>query len=161
CRPRRSSPATRTSPAAPSAASRGCQARPRRAAAARARRRRSSSPLATSLEYLPARRHSCCNHLRSAATGAMTLLKTRPNLRLRRERRLVAGEVAAITVEVNCPKPVPVDAVSLTLVGDVVWFSTSQYGRHRHSSRFLEHAVALLDDTPRELTAGTHRLRTR
>ena len=61
----------------------------------------------------------------TAATRAMTLLKTRPNLRLLLERRLVAGEVAAFTVEVDCPKPLPVDAVSLTLVGDVVWFSTS------------------------------------
>jgi hypothetical protein len=91
----------------------------------------------------------------------MALLKTRPNLRLLLERRLVAGEVAAFSVELDCPKPLPVDAVSFTLIGDVVWFSTSQYGRHRNSSRFLEHAVALLDDTPRELTAGTHLLRTR
>ena len=91
----------------------------------------------------------------------MTLIKTRPNLRLLLERRLVAGELAAFTVEIECPKPLPVDAVSLTLIGDVVWFSTSQYGRHRNSSRFLEHAVALLGDPPCELTAGTHWLRTK
>lgn len=90
----------------------------------------------------------------------MSLIKTRPNVRLLLERRLVAGELAALTVELDCPKALPVDAVSLALIGDVVWFSTSQYGRHRHSSRFLERGVALLPDAPRELAAGTHRLRT-
>ncbi len=91
----------------------------------------------------------------------MALIKTRPNLELTLERRLVAGEVAVFLVELDCPKPVPVDKVSFTLLGHVVWFTTSQYGRHRHSSRFLEHEVALLDDAPSELGAGVHRLATK
>src|SRR5687768_3708640 len=90
----------------------------------------------------------------------MALIKTRPNLRLLLERPLVAGELARFVVEIDCPKPLPVAAVSLTLLGDVVWFSTSEYGRHRHNSRFLDHPVALLDQ-PAELPAGTHRLATR
>jgi hypothetical protein len=90
----------------------------------------------------------------------MALIKTRPNLRLLLERRLVAGELARFVVELDCPKPLPVEAVSLTLLGDVVWFSTSEYGRHRHNSRFLAYPVALLDQ-PAELPAGTHRLATR
>ncbi|HLT40303.1 MAG TPA: hypothetical protein VK034_28685, partial [Enhygromyxa sp.] len=76
-------------------------------------------------------------------------------------RRLVAGQVARFVVELECPKPLSVDAVSFSLHGHVVWFTTSQYGRHRHSSRFLEAAVALLTDVPGELAAGTHRLETR
>lgn len=90
----------------------------------------------------------------------MTLLKTRPKLRLLLPRRLVAGRVGAFIVELDCPKPVPVDAATLKLVGRVVWFTTSQYGRHRHSSRFLDHTVELLASVPRELAAGTHRLET-
>lgn len=91
----------------------------------------------------------------------MGLIKTRPNLRLLLERRLVAGQVAKFVVEVECPKPLPVDAISFTLLGHVVWFTTSQYGRHRHSSRFLEHAVALLNAVPGELAAGIHQLETK
>jgi hypothetical protein len=91
----------------------------------------------------------------------MSLLKTRPKLRLLVPRRLVAGEVASFIVELDCPKPVPVDAVSLTLLGHAVWFTTGQYGRHRHTSRFLEHEIPLLSEVPGELEAGTHRLETR
>ena len=91
----------------------------------------------------------------------MALLKTRPNLRLLLERPLVAGELAAFIVEVDCPKPLPVDRISFALLGHVVWFTTSQYGRHRHSSRFLAHEIALLEDQPEELPAGVHRLTTR
>jgi len=91
----------------------------------------------------------------------MPLIKTRPKLRLLLPRRLVAGRVGVFVVEIDCPKPVPVDAVSLTLVGQVVWFTTSQYGRHRHTSRFLDHAIPLLPAAPGELEAGTHRLETK
>ena len=49
----------------------------------------------------------------------MTLIKTRPNLRLLLERRLVAGELAAFTVELECPKPLPVDAVPALTGRDV------------------------------------------
>ncbi|MFO7566609.1 MAG: hypothetical protein R6X02_28455 [Enhygromyxa sp.] len=93
----------------------------------------------------------------------MGLIKTRPKLRLLLERRLVAGRSAGFIIEVECPKPLPVEAISLTFLGHVVWFTTSQYGRHRHSSCFVEHAVELLEPSgaPRELEAGTHRLETR
>jgi hypothetical protein len=91
----------------------------------------------------------------------MGLIKTRPNLELVLERRLVAGDLAVFVVVLECAKPLPVEKVSFTLLGHVVWFTTSQYGRHRHSSRFLEHEIALLNDMPGELAAGTHRLGTK
>jgi hypothetical protein len=91
----------------------------------------------------------------------MVLLKTRPHLRLLLERRLIAGELAVFVIEVDCPKPLAIDRISFSLLGHVVWFTTSQYGRHRHSSRFLAHEVALLADGPDELPAGIHRLVTR
>jgi hypothetical protein len=90
----------------------------------------------------------------------MALIKTRPDVRLMLPRPLIAGEIGEFLVELDCPKEVPVDAVSLSLYGDMVWFTTSQYGRHRHTSRFLDHRVALLSDET-ELEAGKHQLRTR
>ncbi|PRQ07203.1 hypothetical protein [Enhygromyxa salina] len=89
----------------------------------------------------------------------MALIKTRPNVRLLLPRALVAGEIGQFIVELQCPKPVPVDAVSLTLIGDVAWYTTGQYGRHRYSSRFLDHHIPLLSDQT-ELAAGEHRLET-
>lgn len=90
----------------------------------------------------------------------MALIKTRPNVRLLLQRPLVAGALAEFIVELECPAQVPVDAVSLTLTGEVVWFTSSQHGRHRNASRFLSLDVPLL---AREtvLEAGTHELRTR
>lgn len=89
----------------------------------------------------------------------MALIKTRPNVRLLLPHALVAGQVGDLVVELLCDKPVPVGAVSLTLTGDVVWFTSSQYGRQRNSSRFLDHQVPLLSSET-ELAAGEHRLRT-
>ncbi|KIG12112.1 hypothetical protein DB30_02027 [Enhygromyxa salina] len=89
----------------------------------------------------------------------MALIKTRPNVRLLLPRRLVAGQVGEFIVELHCPEPVPVDAVALTLFGDVAWYANGQYGRHRHSSRFLNHQIPLLCDQT-VLEAGQHRLQT-
>ena len=95
------------------------------------------------------------------APPARALIKTRPNVRLLLTRPLVVGEVGAFVVELECPKPVGVDAVSLSFYGEAVWFTTSQYGRHRHSSRFVEQTIPLLSEQGTELEAGTHRLQTR
>src|SRR5512144_3150502 len=88
----------------------------------------------------------------------MAMIKTRPDVRLLLPRPLIAGRAADFIVELDCSKPLPVDAVSLRLFGDVVWFTTSQYGRHRHTSRFLDHAVPLIAEQT-ELSVGVHRLR--
>lgn len=89
----------------------------------------------------------------------MAWLKTQPDVRLMLPRPLIAGQLAEFIVELDCPKPVPVDVVSLTLFGEIVWFTTGQHGRHRNASRFLGHRVALTSET--ELPAGKHRLPTR
>jgi hypothetical protein len=88
----------------------------------------------------------------------MALIKTRPNVRLLLPRPLLAGRPAEFIVELDCSKPVPVDAVSLQLFGDMVWATSDQYGRHRTKSRFLDHAVPLIGEQT-ELGVGVHRLR--
>lgn len=97
---------------------------------------------------------------RDSRRDTMALFKTRPDVRLLLDVPPVIGEVCEFTVELRCPKPVPVDAITLTLYGDVVWVYTSQHGRSRTTSRFVEQAAALLT-SPRELPAGTHRFRGR
>lgn len=88
----------------------------------------------------------------------MALIKHRPDVRLLLPRPLLAGRAADIIVELDCSKPLPVDAVSLRLFGDMVWFSTNEYGRHHSKSRFLDHAVPLITEQT-ELGVGVHRLR--
>ena len=68
------------------------------------------------------------------------------------------GRIAEFIVELDCSKPLPVHAVALRLFGDILWFTTDQYGRHRTKSRFLDHAVPLICEQT-ELTVGVHRLR--
>jgi hypothetical protein len=89
----------------------------------------------------------------------MALIKTRPDVRLLLPRPLVAGQAAEFIIELDCPEPVPVDTITLSFLGEVVWFTTSQYGRHRHSMGFVDHRVPLLGEQT-ELEAGKHRLRT-
>lgn len=88
----------------------------------------------------------------------MALIKTRPEVRLLLPRPLVTGRPAEFIVELDCSKPLPVEAVSMRLIGDMVWFTASQYGRHRHKSRFLDHEVPLIGEQT-ELPVGVHRLR--
>jgi hypothetical protein len=88
----------------------------------------------------------------------MALIKHRPDVRLLLPRPLLAGRAADFIVELDCSKPVPVDTVSLRLFGDLVWFTTNEYGRHHSKSRFLDHAVPLIDEQT-ELGVGVHRLR--
>lgn len=88
----------------------------------------------------------------------MALIKHRPDVRLLLPRPLFAGRAADFIVELDCSKPLPVDAVSLRLFGDVVWFSTNEHGHHHSKSRFLDHAVPLIAEQT-ELGVGVHRLR--
>ncbi len=88
----------------------------------------------------------------------MALIKTRPDVRLLLPRPLLAGRPAEFIVELECSKPVPVESVSLRLLGDVLWFISDQYGRHRSKSRFLDHAVPLVGEQT-ELGVGMHQLR--
>jgi hypothetical protein len=88
----------------------------------------------------------------------MALIKHRPDVRLLLPRPLLAGRAADFIVELDCSKPVPVDAVSLRLFGDVVWSTPNQYGQHYSKSRFLDHEVPLIGEQT-ELGVGVHRLR--
>jgi hypothetical protein len=88
----------------------------------------------------------------------MAMIKTRPEVRLLLPQPLIAGRAAEFIVELDCSKPLPVDAVSLRFCGDMVWFSSSGYGRHRQTSRFLDHVGDLIAEQT-ELPAGVHRLR--
>jgi hypothetical protein len=88
----------------------------------------------------------------------MALIKHRPDVRLLLPGPLLTGSPAEFIVELDCSKPVPVDAVSLRLFGDIVWFATNEYGRHHSKSRFVDHAVPLITEQT-ELGIGVHRLR--
>lgn len=92
------------------------------------------------------------------ASNIMALIKHRPDVRLLLPRPLLAGRAADFIVELDCSKPVPVDAVSLRLFGDLVWSASNQYGHHYSKSRFLDHAVPLIDEQT-QLGVGVHRLR--
>ena len=96
----------------------------------------------------------------AAPTKPMALLKTQPDVRLLIHGPLAAGALAKFEVLLDCPKPLPVDAVSMTLIGEVVWYTTSEYGRHRNASAFLNLDIPLVSDKT-ELDAGTHQLMTR
>jgi hypothetical protein len=88
----------------------------------------------------------------------MAMIKSRPDVRLRLPEALIAGRAAELVVELDCRKPLPVEAVSLRLFGDIVWFKSSEYGRQRQTSRFLDHAVPLIAEQT-ELPVGVHCLR--
>jgi hypothetical protein len=56
-----------------------------------------------------------------------------------------------------CEEAVPVDGVMLELVGEGVWESSSQYGRHRETSTFSRYVAHLVRGC-RELGQGDHEL---
>jgi len=61
------------------------------------------------------------------------LLKTRPEIRLSIPRTIVPGDSLVARVRLRCAEAVPIDALSVELVGAGVWYTSSQYGRHRNT----------------------------
>lgn len=85
----------------------------------------------------------------------MGLIKTRPEIRLSIPRVIVPGDSLSARVILSCSESVPVDTLSLELVGSGVWHTSSQHGRHRNTLglvRLVGHPV--IERT--ELTAGDH-----
>lgn len=85
----------------------------------------------------------------------MGLLKTRPEIRLSIPRVIVPGDSLSARVILRCSDPVPVDGLSIELVGTGVWYTSSQHGRHRNTLdvvRLVGHPVA----ERVELTEGDH-----
>ncbi len=62
----------------------------------------------------------------------MALIKTRPEIRLAMPRVIVAGGSFTARVILRCSEPVPVDGLSVELVGAGVWHTSSQHGQNRN-----------------------------
>lgn len=88
----------------------------------------------------------------------MGLLKTRPEIALFAPRTIIAGEPFVARVVLRCAEAVPVDELVVELVGAGIWYTSSQYGRHRNAL-----VVARLVGRPLtervELAAGEHEYR--
>jgi hypothetical protein len=88
----------------------------------------------------------------------VALFKTRPEIALYAPRTLSPGDSLEARVVLRCAEPVPVDELTLELVGNGVWFTSSQHGQHRN-----ERSVVRLVGRPltsrAELPAGEHEYR--
>lgn len=85
----------------------------------------------------------------------MGLIKTRPEIRLSIPAVIVPGDLLSARILLRCSDPVPVDALSLELVGTGVWHTSSQHGRHRNTLDVVRlTGRPILERT--ELTAGDH-----
>ena len=87
----------------------------------------------------------------------MPLLKRRPEIQLFAPTTIVMGQPVRVRAVLRCAEPVPVDSVEIELVGTGVWFTSSQYGRHRNTSSFSRWVARPLRERT-ELTAGEHTL---
>lgn len=96
--------------------------------------------------------------LRAGYTRPVALLKTRPEIALFAPRALAAGGSFEARVVLRCAEAVPVDEITLELVGSGVWFTSSQHGQHRN-----ERTVVRLVGRPltslAELPPGEHEYR--
>lgn len=63
----------------------------------------------------------------------MSLIKTRPEIRLGIPRVIVPGDSLTARVVLRCSAPVPIDALSIELVGAGVWHTSTQHGQHRNT----------------------------
>ncbi len=68
----------------------------------------------------------------------MRLLKKRPNIQLLAPREVDVGQPFQVRAVLDCPLPLRVDRILVELVGLEVWFSESQYGRHRNEAPFCK-----------------------
>lgn len=85
----------------------------------------------------------------------MSLIKTRPEIRLGIPRVIVPGDSLSARVVLRCSAPVPIDALSVELVGEGVWYTSTKDGRHRNTLGLVR-LVARPVVTRTELTVGDH-----
>ncbi|MCB9712583.1 MAG: hypothetical protein H6712_01915 [Myxococcales bacterium] len=85
----------------------------------------------------------------------MSLLKRRPEITLLAPPAIVAGRSFGVRARLDCPEPLPVDGVSIELLGTGVWMTSSQYGRHRNTMPFARWVARPVRER-RELSAGEH-----
>ncbi|MCB9755710.1 MAG: hypothetical protein H6713_37745 [Myxococcales bacterium] len=84
----------------------------------------------------------------------MALIKKRPAIKLLAPRVIPSGTPFRVRVVLDCPEPLEVNSVSVDLEGSEVWFTSSQYGRHRNESRLCRASVGVVSKT--KLGAGLH-----
>lgn len=85
----------------------------------------------------------------------MPLLKRRPEIKLFAPPVIAAGRPFGVRVVLDCSEPLPVDEVEIELLGTGVWFTTSQYGRHRNTMPFARWVARPVTER-RELPSGEH-----
>lgn len=90
----------------------------------------------------------------------MALIKKRPDIGLMAPREVALGRPFEVLAILDCVAAVPVRSVEVRLVGTVVYFTHSQYGRHANNSEFCS-AVARVLDAEVELGEGEHQYRAR
>ncbi len=85
----------------------------------------------------------------------MGLLKSRPEIRLGIPRVIVPGDSLSARLILRCSDPVPIDGLSLELVGTGVWHTSSQYGQHRNTLDVVRLVGRPVTERT-ELSAGDH-----
>lgn len=85
----------------------------------------------------------------------MGLIKTRPEIRLTIPRVIVPGDSITARVFLRCSAPVPLDGLSLELVGTGVWHTASNHGRHRNTLGLVRLVGCPIVERT-ELAAGDH-----
>jgi hypothetical protein len=90
----------------------------------------------------------------------VALIKKRPDIGLMAPREVALGRSFEVLAILDCAAAVPVKAIDVRLVGSVVYFTQSQYGRHANHSEFCS-AVARVLDAEVELGEGELQYRAR
>jgi hypothetical protein len=90
----------------------------------------------------------------------VALIKKRPDIGLLAPREIALGRSFEVVAILDCAASVPVQAIEVRLIGSVVYFTHSQYGRHANNSEFCR-AVARVLDAEVELGEGEHQYRAR
>jgi hypothetical protein len=90
----------------------------------------------------------------------MALIKKRPDIGLLAPREVALGRPIEVLAILDCAASVPVQSIEVRLIGSVVYFTHSQYGRHANTSEFCR-AVARVLDAEVDLGEGEHQYRAR
>ncbi len=84
----------------------------------------------------------------------VALIKKRPAIKLLAPRVITSGAPFRVRVVLECPEKLEVNSVSVDLEGSEVWFTSSQYGRHRNESRLCRASIGVVGKT--QLNPGLH-----
>lgn len=87
----------------------------------------------------------------------MALIKQRPRITLLAPRQVVVEQRLPVRVQLDCPSPLPTSGIDVELVGSEVYWTESQYGRHREEHPFARASLRLFEGG--EIEAGHHELR--